>query len=167
MAEASMHLGVVLERRQGVTAWADEIWQPVAVLPGVPELPAGSALGGGRFYAGAFEMEWHRADTPTYRDNLATLAPRIWVVLRPRGEGVPGGTPGGMPEGMPDVVRVTADPAEGEAFTEAGSDLVETVPMPAEIAAALAEFIAAHHVERAFVKRKRRNWAADEPDDFA
>ncbi len=160
--EAAMHLGVVLERRQGVTQWAGELWQPVAVLPGVPEMPEGASLGAGeapgseRIYAGAHLMEWHRTDTPTYRDNLLTGSPRIWVVLRPREDG-----------GRPDVMAITADPAEGEMFTEAGNDQVENVPMPAEIAAALAEFVTEHHIERAFMKRKRRRWASDEPDDMA
>ena len=50
---------------------------------------------------------------------------------------------------------MTADPAEGEAFTEAGNDLVETVPMPAAIAETMDAFIAEHHVERPFFKRQR------------
>jgi hypothetical protein len=51
---------------------------------------------------------------------------------------------------------VTADPAEGEAFTDAGSNLVETVPMPPDVLAAVAGFVAEHHVERPFVKRRRQ-----------
>ena len=54
-----------------------------------------------------------------------------------------------------DVMAVTADPAEGEAFTEAGNNLVETVPMPDGIAETLEAFIAEHHVERPFFKRQR------------
>jgi len=50
---------------------------------------------------------------------------------------------------------VTADPAEGEALTETGSDLVETVPMPAAVRNTIAAFVAEHHVERSFHKRKR------------
>ena len=53
------------------------------------------------------------------------------------------------------VVRVTADPAEGEAFTETATDLVEAVSMPEAIAEAVAAFVAEHHVERAFEKRQR------------
>jgi hypothetical protein len=53
------------------------------------------------------------------------------------------------------VAAVTADPAEGEAFTEAGNDLVESVPMPEGIRAAVEAFVAEHHVERAFYKRQR------------
>jgi hypothetical protein len=50
---------------------------------------------------------------------------------------------------------VTADPAEGEALTGAGSDLVETVPMPVPIGEFVASFIAEHHVEHSFFKRQR------------
>jgi hypothetical protein len=51
---------------------------------------------------------------------------------------------------------VTADPAEAEAIAGLGNDeLVDTVPMPPAIEDAVAAFVAEHHVERAFVKRKR------------
>jgi len=53
------------------------------------------------------------------------------------------------------VFTVTADPAEGEAMTEAGNDLVDQVAMPAPIRAAIEAFVAEHHVEREFIKRKR------------
>jgi hypothetical protein len=66
------------------------------------------------------------------------------VVLRP--------SDGEMPYAL---LMVTADPAEGEAMTEAGNDLVETVPMPEAIRQAVADFVAQHHVEQTFTKRKR------------
>ncbi len=53
------------------------------------------------------------------------------------------------------VVTVTADPSEGEAFTESTANLVEQVPMPASIQEIVAAFVAEHHVEREFFKRKR------------
>ena len=40
-------------------------------------------------------------------------------------------------------------------MTEAGSNIVEPVPMPDTIRDAVAAFVAEHHVEEAFVKRKR------------
>ena len=73
------------------------------------------------FYAGAATIELHRTETANYISNLESGAPLLWVVLRPTGAEPPY-----------DVMTVTADPAEGEAFTEAGNDLVETVPMPDE-----------------------------------
>ena len=68
----------------------------------------------------------------------------MWVNLRPTGSEPPY-----------ELLAVTADPAEGEAMTEAGNDLVETVAMPEAVQDAVAAFIAEHHVERQFVKRKR------------
>jgi hypothetical protein len=160
MATETMMVSVVLERRVSTSQWASHLWCPVAVLPGVPEIAAGAPLGetetGTRFFAGSFPLDLHRTDTPTYRDNLATLSPRIWVCARPGHEG-----------DMPAIVGVTADPAEGEAYTEAGSDIVEHVPMAPEIAGVVAAFVAAHHVERAFIKRRRRDWSSDEPDEQA
>jgi len=50
---------------------------------------------------------------------------------------------------------VTADPAEGESFTQVGDDLVEAVPMPVAVRDTIEAFIAEHHVERPFIKRKR------------
>ena len=54
-----------------------------------------------------------------------------------------------------EVFAVTADPNEGEAFTQAGNDLVEAVAMPDAIREAIEAFVAEHHVETQFVKRQR------------
>jgi hypothetical protein len=73
----------------------------------------------------------------------------LWVILRPDAS-----------QNAYKLLAVTADPAEGEAFTDAGSDLVEPVPMPAAIAEAIGHFIAEHHVERPFFKRRRERAAS-------
>src|SRR3546814_13910642 len=78
------------------------------------------------------------------RDNLGSARPCIWVSLRPSD----------APPGIA-LQTVTADPAEGEALTEPGTDIIEAVPMPQAIQARLAAFVEAHHVERPFTKRKR------------
>jgi hypothetical protein len=52
------------------------------------------------------------------------------------------------------LFAVTADPAEGEALTEAGNDVIEAVPMPPAIRDAVAAFVSEHHVGSRFVKRK-------------
>jgi hypothetical protein len=145
---ASLTVGVVVERRKGSTAWADHVWAPVAVLAGVPDTPPWSVLSEEpdrvRFYAGAAEIELYRTETEYYGNNLLSGAPLLWVVLR-------------ASDGDPPwrVFKVTADPAEGEASTEAGGDIVETVPMPAAVQEAIAAFVAAHHVDRRFTKRVR------------
>jgi hypothetical protein len=68
----------------------------------------------------------------------------LWVAVRPTGVEPP-----------LDIVAVTADPAEGESFTQSGDDLVEAVPMPPAVREIVEAFVAEHHVERPFVKRKR------------
>ena len=90
-------------------------------------------------------IELHRTETTNYRENLASGAPALWVALRPVASEPPY-----------EILAVTADPAEGEAFTDAGSNLVEAVAMPPEIMEAVAQFISEHHVERPFVKRRRQ-----------
>ena len=145
---ARIAVGVVVERRVATSPWIEHVWRPVGVLAGVPETPPWTSLpgasGADTFYAGAAEVELYRSETTNYRDNLAAGQPSLWVVLRPTGGDPPFS-----------VVRVTADPAEGEAFTETATDLVEAVSMPEAIAEAVAAFVAEHHVERTFEKRRR------------
>jgi hypothetical protein len=147
-AAARIPVGVVAERRKAASQWIDFVWRPVAVLPGLPDAAPWTVLSSEgettTFYAGAAEIELHRSDTGNYRDNLASGSPAIWVSLRT--------TEGETPY---QIAAVTVDPSEGEAFTETGVDLVDAVPMPQMIRDAVATFVAEHHVERPFVKRKR------------
>ena len=96
------------------------------------------------FYAGAATVELYRTETAHYRDNLQMDPPQLWVVLRPVESDPPY-----------ELAMVTADPAEGEGMTEAGANVVEPLPMPVQLQEAVAAFVAEHHVEREFVKRKR------------
>ncbi len=144
----SIAVGVVVERSKSASQWSDFLWRPVSVLTGAPATPPWTKLSddGERatFFAGAATIELHRTETTNYRGNLTNDEPLLWVVLRPSEAEMPY-----------TLLTVTADPAEGEAMTEAGNDLVETVPMPKAIQQAVADFVAEHHVERAFAKRKR------------
>jgi hypothetical protein len=143
-----LSVGVVVERRKAKSPWVEHVWSPVAVLAGEPDATPWTVLDAGAeattFYAGAAEIELYRSDTTHYRDNLASGAPAVWIVLRPTGRDPPY-----------EIVAVTANPAEGEAMTEPGADLVDAVPMPEALRGAIAAFVAEHHVEQEFVKRKR------------
>lgn len=147
-ALVSIPVGVVVERHKATSKWLDFVWRPASVLIGVPSAapwtPLGPVADTTLFYGGATTIDLHRTETTNYLDNLQSGAPQLWVVLRPTGSEPPY-----------EVVAVTADPAEGEAFTEAGNDLVDTVPMPGPILQALEAFVAEHHVERPFFKRQR------------
>jgi hypothetical protein len=141
-------VGIVVERSKAVTRWDDYLWKPVAALPGEPATAPWTQLSGddtrASFYAGTAEVELYRSETTNYRDNLTSLAPSLWVVLR-RADATP----------PYQLYLVTADPAEGEAMTQAGNDIVEPVPMPPSVHDAIAAFIAEHHVERVVIKRQR------------
>jgi hypothetical protein len=149
-----LSVGLVVERRMLTGQWGGHAWRPMTVFAVAPEVAAWTPLGGGpqstRFYAGEASLHLFSTDTANYRDNLASGDPKLWVVLRPQGAEPP-----------VEVHLVTADPAEGEASTEAGDNVVETVAMPPEIAAHIAAFIEAHHVERPFHKRKRDRAKSD------
>jgi len=153
---ARIAVGVIVERRKASNPWIDFVWRPVAVLAGQPDTPPWSPLSNEgdktTFYAGGAEIKLYRTETTNYRDNLAAEA-GLWVVLRPTGIEPPYA-----------LFAVTADPAEGEAFTEAGADLVEQVPMPQSVRDIVAAFVAEHHVEQPFFKRERKR--AD-PDALA
>jgi Protein of unknown function (DUF3305) len=147
-ALASIPVGVVVERSKSASQWAEFYWRPVGVLAGAPDTAPWTKLSddGERatFYAGAAEVALHRAETSNYRDNLALEAPLLWIVMQPAESDPP-----------LKLVAVTADPSEGEAMTEAGANMVEAVPMPPPVRAVIADFVAEHHVEQEFVKRKR------------
>lgn len=145
-------IGVVVERRKARSPWLDFLWRPVSVLVGTPSATPWTLIGeegdATTFYAGEAAIELHRTETTNYRDNLASGAPALWVALCPVAS-----------ERPYEVLAVTADPAEGEALTDAGSNLVEAVSMPPDVVEAVIQFIAQHHVERTFVKRQRERQA--------
>jgi hypothetical protein len=54
-----------------------------------------------------------------------------------------------------EIGGATADPGEGEAYSENAGNLVEALPMPDAIRNIVARFVAEHHVDRPFFKRQR------------
>jgi hypothetical protein len=143
-------VGVVVERDKADSPWTDFVWRAIAVLPDEPDTKPWTVLreegGTTLFYAGSATIELYSSETARYRDNLASGSPSIWTVLSPAEDSA----------WSYSVAAATADPAEGEAFTEAGANLVEAVPMPEMLREQIESFVAEHHVEREFFKRKRR-----------
>jgi len=142
-------VGVVVERRKAASPWIDFVWRAVGTLPDAPDLQPWTVLreegDAVLFFAGNASVSLYRSETARYRDNLATGSPNLWVVLSPT-----------EAEWPYTLTAVTADPAEGEVFTEAGSNLVEAVAMPDALREVVERFVAEHHVEHEFVKRKRK-----------
>ena len=146
--ETLRELGGVLARRSLDNPWVDHVWVAHTVLYPAPEVEPGAQLSKDEaltlVYAGPATVELFMGETANYRDNLLSGAPSLWVAARSRSDG-----------GTPEFVRVTADPTEGEAYFESGSDIVAALPMPAELNAWISAFVDEYHVERVFLKRKR------------
>ncbi len=141
-------VAVLAERRPGATRWAEEVWCVVEVLEAAPPVPPWTTLreeaGRALFFAGVAEIALHPTDTDNYRHNLAAETPLVWVVLRPVE----------APPGMA-LQAVSVDAGEAEILAGVGNDLVEALPMPPGLRAATEDFVARHHQERGFFKRKR------------
>jgi hypothetical protein len=144
-------VAVLAERRRGSTPWQDWVWRVVEVLEEAPpaELAPWTLLrrgedGSALYFAGRAEVALHPTDTPNYRHNLQADPPRVWVVLRPV-EAEPGMA----------LQTVTVDAGEAHLYGDVGSDLLESLPMPPGLRAATEAFVARHHVERRFHKRRR------------
>jgi hypothetical protein len=144
----SISVGVVLECSKTEGRWSDIIWKVAGILTGAPATPAWTKLSGdderAAFYAGAADIELHRAEAANYRDNLITGSPLLWVALRPT-----------YSEPPFNLAVVTADPAEAEAMAAIGDAQVDSIGMPQGVRDAIGAFVAEHYVERKFVKRKR------------
>jgi hypothetical protein len=147
-ALARIPVGVVAERRTAKSMWADFLWRPVSVFAGIvaaePWTILEEAAEKTLFFAGHAVIELYRTETVNYRANLSSGGPVLWVAMRPAASDPPY-----------ELLAVTADPAEGETFTDAGRNLVEAVPMPPDIVEIVAGFVARYHVERPFVRRER------------
>jgi hypothetical protein len=145
---ARITVGVIVERRKARNPWIEFAWQPVMALSGHPVAAAWTPLSQSNelvlFYAGSTEIALYRTESANYRDNLASGAPSLWIALRPTGLDPPY-----------ELVAVTADPAEGESFTQTGADLVAAVSMPSAVREVIADFVAAYPPAPPFRKRKR------------
>ncbi len=155
-ASAQIPIGVVVARRKAASRWIDYTWQPVSILVGQAETAPWTKLSEddetATFYAGSAMFELYRGDTASYRDNLVGDN-AVWVILRPS-----------IGEFPYDLAKVTADPTEAEAYAGAGDNIVESLPMPDKLRDLVAAFVAEHHVEREFFKRKR---ASADPEALA
>jgi hypothetical protein len=120
----------------------------VEVLEEAPDLPPWTVLreheGRTLFLVGRAEVALHPTDTENYKHNLEAEAPSVWVVLRPV-DAAPGMA----------LQLVTVDAGEAHLYVDVGTDLVEALPIPPGLRATTAAFVAEHHRERRFFKRKR------------
>ncbi|MBW7057732.1 DUF3305 domain-containing protein [Paracoccus bogoriensis] len=147
MPQHVLRLGVLAIRRPPVTRWGKGELQPTAVLTPEPRTPANTLLisedGVETWYLGGRDLILWSGDTGHHRDNLQSGRPSIWVALR------------GADPARARLVCLTADPYEGEGLASDLDLIVAAVPMPPAVQATVQHFVATHHVEIPFKKRKR------------
>jgi len=146
-----MRVGVMLERRRIVHPWQDYVWRALAVVPGAPDIAAPRCLGEGegwaRYHAATLDIELFPSETEGYRYNLSQAAPVVYALWRSEND---------EPEGRPAVFHVTVCPYEAQDYLDGGDVVVEGLPMPEAIALWMAGYVARHHVDEPFEKRRRR-----------
>jgi Protein of unknown function (DUF3305) len=154
-ADGVMTVSVVVERRATNNQWQEHVWRPVGVLPhAASERGRLLAEGDGwaQYQGGTLELELFRGETEGYLTNLSQNPPVIYVVLRRSDEA----------DGLEfEPFLATACPYEAMGYVEGNDDVVEAVPMPPEILNWVREFVALHHVDVPFKKRKNKRHEDD------
>lgn len=156
----TMPVGVVVRKAPGVTRWAKWSWTVSGLLPGAGPADWREIRREGEtveYHAATLPLTLFSSDTDAYRNTLAGRTPSLYVVMRDALE----------PDArMPwRVDLITANAYEGQGYAESGDGLVELVPMPLAMIAWVHDFVAAHHVEQPFVKRKRDRKRVDLVED--
>ena len=146
-----MRVGVMLERHRIAHAWQEHAWRALAIVPGAPDIAEPRLLGEGegwaRYHAATLDIELFASETEGYRYNLSQTEPVVYALWR---------TENDEPDGRPAVFHVTVCPYEAQDYLDGDDVTVEGLPMPEVIALWVAGYVARHHVDAPFEKRRRR-----------
>ncbi|MFP7570110.1 DUF3305 domain-containing protein [Marivita sp. S2033] len=150
-------MGVVMQRKPGVTRWQAWAWRASALLLGAG--PADWKLlreegDVAEYHIGTVPMTLWRTDAEAYRVNLAEPVVCAYVVLQPER--------GTFPYRLK---LVTANPNEAMQYAEGGEELVEKVAMPPPLVAWVQDWTDRHFVDEPFQKRKRKRHLEDLVED--
>ncbi len=126
----SRRVDVIMERRALQNRWQSELWEPVGVLPGAergePRLIVDHPERSQWLYPG-FDVALRPSEAEGYYHNVSTRDPRAFVLWRMQ-EG----------KGVPQFVTLSYD--EASRWMD-GGESVDSVALPAELAAWLGEFV--------------------------
>ncbi len=156
-------LGVTIAREAVTSVWQDHIWRPVSVFLDAEPISQWRLLetrpGYEHFHVATLMLELHRKETPGYIANLTSADPGLYVVIRPGAETTDGTEP-------VHVHIITASPHDVEAYGHLGDEVIGKVALPEAVLDVLEAFIAHHHVEAGFKKRKRKEHHKAEDHQF-
>jgi hypothetical protein len=154
MQNPTYSVSVVMQRREIAHRWQDEVWEPVAVLPGADEgAPSIVAQVGGvtRWLHPGHEIMLRVADADGYFLNVSTNEPSVFVLWR-------------MEDGRAVPSHLTVSYSEASSWMDGGED-VDRVPMAPEIYAWVVDFVQKNY--RPQPKKKIRPQSFKSPKDRA
>ncbi len=156
-----LRVGVILERRHIAHPWQDCAWHAAAVVPGLSDIAAPRLVqqgdGWARYHLATLDIELFSGETEGYRYNLSQTLPVVYVLWRHAGEDA---------VRQPEVFHVTVCPYEAQDYLDGGDVIVEGVALPDLVAHWMRSFIARHHVDAPFEKRRRKPHDAQEEAQF-
>lgn len=151
---AEMPVGIVMRRTPGVTRWVAQVWNFTGIIPHAPPADWKMLREDGEmaeYHAATLTVQMHRKDTDSLVQNLTSAQPSVWVALR--------GT------GRPTPKLVTVSPFEASFHDVDAEDRIEKVAMPAGMVEWVETFVALHHEDDPFVKRRRDRREEGESQD--
>jgi hypothetical protein len=150
-----LRVGVLLERQHIAHPWQEYAWHAAGIVPGAAEIAAPRLVqqdeGWARYHIATLDIELFPRETEGYRYNLSQQRPVVYVLWRHADEDI-----GQQPE----VFHVTVCPYEAQDYLDGGDVMVEGVPIPDVVAHWMQGYIARHHVDAPFEKRRRKRHAA-------
>ncbi|MEM8794395.1 MAG: DUF3305 domain-containing protein [Pseudomonadota bacterium] len=150
--EIAIPVGVIIERRQSKHPWGSDIWKSVEILPGAGPVDEWITISEGedyaRFHAETVALVLHRKETEALKLNITSGDPHIYVVLRENEEDADGKRPYL-------VHLVTASSYDAQDYLDTSEEVIDRLPMPQSLFEWIRAFVAEHHVEETFKKRKR------------
>lgn len=149
-ADATISLGIIIEKRKIDHPWQDYRWQPVGVIVNAEPIDTPRVMIEGedftQYHGATLPVELFKGETDGYLVNLSQETPSVFVVMRADDEADGGYAP----------FLATVCPYEAESYGESGDEIVEGVAMPPELLVWLKRFVDVNHVETPFRKRKNK-----------
>jgi hypothetical protein len=107
-----------------------------------------------RYLSPTVIVEMHRAETEAYVYNLQSPEPSLFAVVRHDEE---------SERDVPfDIHVATVSPYEAQDYLDCAEEQVDRIGLPAEMVDWMQDFVAEHHVEQEFKKRKRNTVSVEE-----
>jgi len=146
-------IGVIMAKEAFDNPWVDHIWKANGIALEFPTDIHWKKLSSSEkstHYIVSSELQLFRGETESYLSNINDKEPSIYVILREDDD-----CDESNDEVPLEVHLVTASPFEAQDYLDTGEDIIERMPLPDALLEQIKTFIAEHHEEEKFKKRKR------------